>query len=139
VVRGLKKRAFRRTVHSGGNSSSRHKRVSRSSECPADNTKNTKIAPKNALFSIAIRTIFCNLYTPIQTSNIEASKSSNYYYFPHVIKQDYNCAFNNTRKDALNTPELGFTLAAKIYHVKEEALRKAVLRSRQKERNSNGI
>jgi len=66
----------------------------------------------------------------MQTSNMEASKSLNFYYFPHVTKQDYDCAFNNARKDALDNPELSSILVARIYHVKEEALRKSVLRSR---------
>jgi hypothetical protein len=66
----------------------------------------------------------------MQTSNIEASKLPNFYYFLHVIKQDYNYAFNNARKDALNNPELSSILVARIYYIKEEALRKSVLRSR---------
>ena len=64
--------------------------------------------------------------------------SSNYYYFPHVTKEDYDRAFNNARKWALENPEERPRAAARIYHVKEDSLRKSVLRSVQKQRNSEG-
>jgi hypothetical protein len=70
---------------------------------------------------------------------MEASNSSNYFHFPHVTKQDYDRAFNNARNDALKDPELTPTSAARIYHVKEEALRKSVFRARRKQRNSDGL
>jgi len=57
---------------------------------------------------------------------MEASNSSNYFYFPHVTKQDYNRAFNNVYNNALKDPELTSILAAKIYYIKKEALCKLV-------------
>jgi hypothetical protein len=70
---------------------------------------------------------------------MEASNVSNYYYFPHVTKQDYDRAFNSARNEALKDPDLSTTSAARIYHVKEDSLRKSVLRSRRKERNASGL
>jgi hypothetical protein len=76
--------------------------MSRVSKCPVENAKTTTIAPKNATFGI------------IRTFNIEASNISNYYYFPHVTKQDYDRAFKNTYKEAFEHPDLSPTLAARI-------------------------
>jgi len=64
---------------------------------------------------------------------------SDYYYFPHITKQDYNCAFNTAPLEVLGTPELLFAIAFKKYHVKEDSLRKLVLRLKQKQRNSNSF
>ena len=64
---------------------------------------------------------------------------SDYYYFPHVTKQDYNRAFNIARLEVLKTPELLLAAASKKYHVKEDSLRKSVLRLKQKQRNSNSF
>jgi hypothetical protein len=64
--------------------------------------------------------------------------SSNYYYFPHITKQDYDRAFENARQWALKNREESPRTAAKTYHVKEEALRKSVGRTLKKERNSEG-
>ena len=64
---------------------------------------------------------------------------SDYYYFPHITKQDYNCAFNTARLDVLKTPELLPATASKKYYVKENSLRKLVLRLKQKQRNSNSF
>jgi hypothetical protein len=104
--------------------------VSRLTKCPignARNTKNTpKNAPKNALFNIVPGTINYTLYATIQTYRIKASNLSNYFYFPHVTKQDYDHAFNNICNNALKDPKLTPILAARIYYVKEEALRKLV-------------
>jgi hypothetical protein len=102
--------------------------VSRVSKCPVENAKNTQITPKNATFSIVTTTF-----------NIESANISNYYYFPHVTKQDYDRAFENTRKEALEHPDLSPTSAARIYHVKEDSLRKSVLRTRNKKRNVTGL
>jgi hypothetical protein len=60
------------------------------------------------------------------------------YYGPHLTKDDYNCALNNARIWALEHPEETPTTAARIYHVKEDSIRKVVLRSRKKQRNSEG-
>jgi hypothetical protein len=65
--------------------------------------------------------------------------SSNYYYFPHVSKQDYDRAFNDARLWALENPTESPRTAARIHHVKEEALRKSVGRSQRKQRNSQGV
>ena len=46
---------------------------------------------------------------------------SDYYYFPHITKQDYNCAFNTAPLEVLGTPELLFAIAFKKYHVKEDS------------------
>jgi hypothetical protein len=52
--------------------------------------------------------------------------SSNYYYFPHVTKPDYDRAFEQARQWALENLEESPITAARIYHVKWEALRKSV-------------
>ena len=65
--------------------------------------------------------------------------SSNYYYSSHVTKQDYDRAFENARKESLECPDLSPTQIARIYHVKEDSLRKTVLRIKRKERNANGL
>jgi hypothetical protein len=61
------------------------------------------------------------------------------YYGPHVTKADYDRAFNEARLWALENAEHRPTTAARIYHVKELALCKSVLRSRQKVRNAAGL
>jgi hypothetical protein len=58
------------------------------------------------------------------------------YYGPHVTKANYDQAFNKARSWALKSEEHCPTSAAKIYHVKELALYKSVLQSRQKVRNA---
>jgi hypothetical protein len=65
---------------------------------------------------------------------------SSFYYGPHCTKQDYDCAFNEARLWALGEGS-GEThaAAARIYHVKEDALRKSVYRSRRRQRNSDGL
>jgi hypothetical protein len=70
---------------------------------------------------------------------MDTTNPSNYYHFPHVTKQDYDRAFNTARLEVLKEPELLPAAAAKIYHVKEDSLRKSVLRSRQKQRNASGL
>ena len=67
------------------------------------------------------------------------SYPSTNYYGPHVTKPDYDRAFNNARLWALESEEHRPTAAARIYHVKELALRKSVLRSKHKARNSSGL
>jgi hypothetical protein len=64
---------------------------------------------------------------------------SNYYYFPHVSKEQYNRAFNRAREWALENPKQQLTAAARIYHVKEDSLHKSVLRSKTKQRNPKGL
>jgi hypothetical protein len=66
-------------------------------------------------------------------------EASSYYYFPHITKQEYDRACNDARLWALENPEEQPTAAARIYHVREDSLRKSVLRSRRKQRNSEGI
>jgi hypothetical protein len=44
---------------------------------------------------------------------------SNYYYFPHVSKQDCNHAFNTARQEVLKDPELLPAVAASAYYIKE--------------------
>ena len=114
--------------------------MSRASKCPVENAKKTQITPKNATFGITTRT-FNNAisFWHYNQDNIEASNISNYYYFPHVSKQDYDRAFENARKEALEHPDLSPTLAARIYHVREDSLRKSVLRTRNKKRNATGL
>ncbi len=70
---------------------------------------------------------------------MEASNASNYYYFPHVTKQDYDHAFNTVYNEALEHLDLSSTSATRIYHIKEDSLRKAVLQSIRKERNANRL
>ncbi len=67
------------------------------------------------------------------------SYPSTNYYGPHVTKSDYDQAFNKARLWALESEEHRLTAAARIYHVKEYAVRKAVLRAKQKVRNTAGL
>src|SRR6187402_1358539 len=65
-------------------------------------------------------------------------QSSNYY-GPHRTKPEYNRAFNSARIWAIENPKESPRAAARIYHVKEEALRKSIIRFRKpKERNAEG-
>ena len=61
---------------------------------------------------------------------------SNYYYFPHITKENYNRTFNNARKWALENLEERPQDAARIYHVKEDSLQKLVLQLVKKQKNS---
>jgi len=64
------------------------------------------------------------------------------YYSIHATKLAYDHAFDEARQWVLNDQEgtiEGPTTAARIYHVKEEALRKSVQRARRKVRNSRGL
>ena|ERR1700730_6803558 len=67
------------------------------------------------------------------------SYPSTNFYGPHVTKADYDRAFNEARLWALESEEHRPTAAARIYHVKELAVRKSVLRSKQKARNAVGL
>jgi hypothetical protein len=64
--------------------------------------------------------------------------STNYYSL-HVTKVDYDRAFNEARLWALESEEHRPTTTARIYYVKELALCKSVLQSRQKVRNTAGL
>jgi hypothetical protein len=66
----------------------------------------------------------------------QTGEASSCYYFLHITKQDYDCAFENARKWALKNPEESPRTAARIYYVKEEALQKSVRRTLKRERNS---
>src|SRR5271168_2499276 len=61
------------------------------------------------------------------------------YYGPHITKADYDRAFNEARLWALESEEHRPTAAARIYHVKELAIQKLVLRLKQKARNAVGL
>jgi hypothetical protein len=56
----------------------------------------------------------------------QTGETSSCYYFLHITKQDYNCAFENAQKWALKNLEESPRTATRIYHVKEKALRKLV-------------
>jgi len=114
-------------------------RIVGTSKCPAENAPNPKNPPKNTSFGIDFGTKICKWHSRRITININTIDFSDYYYFPHVTKQDYNRAFNTARLDVLKTPELLPATASKKYYVKENSLRKLVLRSKQKQRNSNGF
>ena len=62
-----------------------------------------------------------------------------YYHFPHITRQDYDCAFSDACLWVLEHPDECPITAARIFHVKEDTLKKSVLRSEQKERNSKGV
>jgi hypothetical protein len=64
---------------------------------------------------------------------------STYYQFPYFLhKKDYDTAFNNAREWAIKNPTESPRTAARIYHIKEEALRKSVARLRRRQLNSRG-
>jgi hypothetical protein len=60
------------------------------------------------------------------------------YYGPYPTKADYDRAFQDARNWAIENPEELPQIAARIYSVKEDALRKSIVRLRHKERNSQG-
>jgi hypothetical protein len=69
----------------------------------------------------------------------QSPDSSSYYRFPYfLLKKDYDTAFNNARQWAIDNPTESPCTAARIYHVKEEALRKSVARLRGRQLNSQG-
>jgi hypothetical protein len=97
---------------------------------------NPKTPPKTRFLTMRLRQfIAINMSNSLETGDT----SSDYYYFPHVTKQDYDQAFNAARLWALDHPEEASTTAARIYHVKELALRKSVCWLRQKQRNTQGV
>jgi hypothetical protein len=62
------------------------------------------------------------------------------YFGPHATKPDYDRAFDQARNYALGEgEEENSATAARIYHVKEDALRKSVYRSQEKKRNLSGL
>jgi hypothetical protein len=63
--------------------------------------------------------------------SIPSYPSTNFYSL-HVTKADYDQAFNEARLWALESKEHCPTAAARIYHVKELAIQKLVLWSKQK-------
>jgi hypothetical protein len=65
--------------------------------------------------------------TPLINSSRIGQSSLDYYYYPHETKPDYNRAFNTACLWAIENPTETSALSARIYHVKEEALRKAIL------------
>jgi len=77
--------------------------------------------------------------THASQNTINTIDFSNYYYFPHVTKQDYNRAFNIARLKVLQTPELLLAIASKKYHVKENSLRQLIYQLKQKQRNANSL
>jgi hypothetical protein len=62
------------------------------------------------------------------------------YFDKHVTKCDYDRAFEEARLWALGEglEESGIT-AARIFHVKEETLRKSIYRTKTRQRNSQGM
>jgi hypothetical protein len=62
-----------------------------------------------------------------------------YFYYPHATEADYHRIFNEARDWCLENDDNSAITAARTYHVKEESLRKSVLRERNKKRNSQGL
>jgi hypothetical protein len=75
---------------------------------------------------------------PLIDSSRIGQSSLDYYYYPHKSKPDYDRAFNAARLWAIENPTETSASSARIHHVKEEALRKAILRSKNRKRNANG-
>ncbi len=63
---------------------------------------------------------------------------SEYYYYPHKTKSDYDQAFKTAREWALETEEESSITVARLYYIKEETLYKSVYRSKNKKRNAQG-
>ena len=59
-----------------------------------------------------------------------------YFYYPHAMEADYYRIFNKARDWCLENDDNLVIIAARTYYVKEESLRKLVLRERNKKRNS---
>ena len=65
--------------------------------------------------------------------------SQEYFYYPHATEADYYRIFNEARDQCLENDDNPAITATRTYHVKEESLRKSVLRERNKKRNSQGL
>ena len=63
---------------------------------------------------------------------------SDYYYYLHKTKSDYDQAFKTAREWTLENDEESAVTAARLYYVREETLRKSVFRSKNKKRNAQG-
>ena len=122
-----------------GYPSTSHLLVVGTSKCPAENAPNIRNPLKNTSFAIDFGTKICKWHSRRTTSKINTINFSDYYYFFHITKQDYNRAFNIARLKVLKTPELLFAIASKKYYIKEDSLRKLILRLKQKQRNSNSF
>jgi hypothetical protein len=64
-----------------------------------------------------------------------------YYFYPHLHKEEYDRAFNLARRWALDNPNELPTAAARIYYVKVLAFRKSVRRAKDgsdQKRDSQG-
>ena len=59
------------------------------------------------------------------------------YYSKHIQKKDYDNAFREARQWAIESGETAIT-AARVYHVKEDALRQSVHRLKKRTCNSDG-
>ena len=62
------------------------------------------------------------------------------YYGPYPTKREYDLAFSDALLWALGEGSgENSTTAARIYHVKEDSLRRAINRSKKNQRNSEGV
>jgi hypothetical protein len=77
--------------------------------------------------------------TPLFDSSRIGEMSWEYFYYPHATEADYHRIFNEARDWCLENDDNSAITAARTYHVKEESLRKSVLRERNKKRNSQGL
>ena len=80
-----------------------------------------------------------NFGIPLVDSSRIGELSWEYFYYPHASEADYHRAFNEAREWCLESIENSAITSARIYHVKEEALRKSVFRARTRQRNSQGL
>ena len=77
--------------------------------------------------------------TPLFDSSRIGEMSWEYFYYLHATEADYHRIFNEARDWCLENDDNSAITAARTYHVKEESLRKSVLRERNKKRNSQGL
>jgi hypothetical protein len=80
-----------------------------------------------------------NFGTPLYDYSRFGESSSEFFYYPHASEADYKHAFNQARQWCLESPDNSAVTAAKIYHVKQEALKKSVTRENKKKRNTQGL
>lgn len=67
------------------------------------------------------------------------AETPTYYRFPHLTKSDYDQAFRNARAWAEEHPEESTEVTARIFHVIEDSLSRAIRRSEGNQRNEKGL
>jgi hypothetical protein len=113
--------------------------VSRETKCLVEKISDAYKHTQKRAFGLRLQDNTFQFVSANMSNSLQSKSTSSYFYFPHVTKKDYDQAFNCARTWALEHPDEASTTAARIYHVKELALRKSVCRHKQKQRNNQGV